>query len=141
MNRFKQLSLGAALAAALVLHSPAQAHRSGASEASVGLSALPVAISVVGPSAVLSAGVVFTVIAVEASAEGAMWVLENVATGVRCTVRLAGKAVGGVSVGVGTAVTASAVGAGMLLSAAGTAIAFIPNEVGKALLYNERVTR
>jgi len=28
-----------------------------------------------------------------------------------------------------------------VLSAAGKAIAFIPNEIGKALLYNERVTR
>jgi len=141
MNRFKQLSLGVALAAALVLHTPAQAHRSGASEASAGLSMLPVAISVVGPSAVLSAGAVFTIVAVEASVDATVWVLENIATGVRCTVRLVGQGVGGLSVGVGTAVTASAVGAGMVLSAAGTAIAFIPNEVGKALLYNERVTR
>ena len=28
-----------------------------------------------------------------------------------------------------------------VLTAAGVAIAYIPNEVGKALLYNERVTR
>jgi hypothetical protein len=35
----------------------------------------------------------------------------------------------------------TAIGAGWVLSAAGAAIAFIPNEVGKALLYNERVTR
>jgi hypothetical protein len=31
--------------------------------------------------------------------------------------------------------------AGWVLSAAGQAVAFIPNEIGKALLYNERVTR
>jgi hypothetical protein len=30
---------------------------------------------------------------------------------------------------------------GWVLSTAGRAIAFIPNEIGKALLYNERVTR
>ena len=29
----------------------------------------------------------------------------------------------------------------MVLSAAGTAIAFVPNAIGAALLYNERVTR
>jgi hypothetical protein len=30
---------------------------------------------------------------------------------------------------------------GWVLSSAGRVIAFIPNEIGKALLYNERVTR
>ena len=33
----------------------------------------------------------------------------------------------------------SSVGAGVLLSTAGEVIAFIPNEIGKALLYNERL--
>lgn len=142
MNRFTSLALVAALGAALAQPVPAAAHRRGdASEASLALSALPVAVSIGAPVAVLSAGVVFTVIAVEASADGFVWVLENVADGVRCSVKFAGKAVGGVSVGIGTAVTVSAIGAGWVLSAAGTAIAFIPNEVGKALLYNERVTR
>ena len=41
----------------------------------------------------------------------------------------------------GTAVVVSAVATGWVLSAAGAAIAFIPNELGRALLYNERVTR
>ena len=53
---------------------------------------------------------------------------------------LAGLAVCG-TVLAGTAVVATAFSAGWVLSAAGKAIAFIPNEVGKALLYNERVTR
>jgi len=39
------------------------------------------------------------------------------------------------------AVEAAATGTGWVLSAAGLAIAYIPNELGKALLYNERVTR
>jgi len=30
---------------------------------------------------------------------------------------------------------------GWLISAAGQAIAFVPNEIGASLLYNERVTR
>ena len=41
----------------------------------------------------------------------------------------------------GAAVVVSVIGAGTLLSAAGEVIAFIPNEIGKALLHNERVTR
>ena len=141
MTRFPSFVLALAAAAAIGLHGPAAAHRTGASEASATLSALPVAVSVGVPVAVLSVGAVFTVVAVEASADGFVWVLENVADGVRCSVRFAGQVVGGVSVGVGTAVTVSAIGAGWLLSAAGTAVAFIPNEIGKALLYNEQVTR
>jgi hypothetical protein len=35
----------------------------------------------------------------------------------------------------------TAISAGWVLSAAGQAIAFIPNQIGTALLYNERVTR
>jgi hypothetical protein len=36
-------------------------------------------------------------------------------------------------------VVATAVSTGWVLSAAGAAIAFIPNELGTALLYNERL--
>jgi hypothetical protein len=46
-----------------------------------------------------------------------------------------------VSVAAGTAVAVTALSAGWILSSAGKAIAFIPNEIGKALLYNERVSR
>ena len=35
----------------------------------------------------------------------------------------------------------TALSTGWVLSAAGEAIAFIPNEIGRALLYNERITR
>ena len=45
------------------------------------------------------------------------------------------------SVAAGTAVVVTAFSAGWVLSAAGKAIAYIPNEIGAALLYNERVTR
>jgi hypothetical protein len=38
-------------------------------------------------------------------------------------------------------VLVTATAAGWLLSAAGEVIAFVPNELGKALLYNERMTR
>lgn len=42
---------------------------------------------------------------------------------------------------VGTTVAVLAIGSGYVLSAAGQALAFIPNEIGAALLYNEQVTR
>ncbi len=137
----KKLILVVAVAAAvsLALASPAQAHN-GLSEASA-LSMLPIAVSVAAPVALLSAGAVFTVVAVSAVAEGTVWVLERASDGARMSLTLSGQVVGGVSVLVGAAVVTTAFSAGWVLSAAGKAIAFIPNEVGKALLYNERVTR
>ena len=104
------------------------------------LSTLPVAVSVAAP-VVLSAGAVLTVVAVEASATGAVWVLERASDGARSTLRLSAQTAGGLSVVVGTAVLVTVLSTGWVLSAAGTAIAFIPNEIGAALLYNERVTR
>ena len=104
------------------------------------LSTLPVAVSVAAP-VVLSAGAVLTVVAVEASATGAVWVLERASDGARSTLRLSAQAAGGLSVVAGTAVLVTVMSTGWVLSAAGTAIAFIPNEIGAALLYNERVTR
>ncbi len=104
------------------------------------LSTLPVAVSVAAP-VVLSAGAVLTVVAVEASATGAVWVLERASDGARSTLRLSAQAAGGVSVVAGTAVVVTVLSTGWVLSAAGAAIAFIPNEIGAALLYNERVTR
>ena len=104
------------------------------------LSTLPVAVSVAAPL-LLSAGAVLTVVAVEASATGAVWVLERASDGARSTLRLSAQAAGGVSVLAGTAIVVTVLSTGWVLSAAGTAIAIIPNEIGAALLYNERVTR
>ncbi len=128
-----------ALAMCSALLRPAHAH--GPSEAASALSALPVAISVAAPVMLLSAGAVLTVVAVEASVDGAVWVLERASDGARASVALSAQAAGGLSVAAGTAVMVTAFSAGWVLSAAGRAIAYIPNEIGHALLYNERVTR
>ena len=104
------------------------------------LSALPIAVSVAAPVVVLSAGAVLTVVAVEASAQGTVWVLERASDGARVTLKLSGQAAAGLSVAAGTAVVVTAISTGWVLSAAAQAIAFIPNEIGAALLYNERVT-
>ncbi len=119
---------------------PSGAHRNGGSEASA-LSALPIAVSVVAPVVVLSAGVVLTTVAVEASARGTVYVLERASDGARMSFTVGSEAAAALSLGVGTAVAVSVIGTGWVLSAAGQAVAFIPNEIGKALLYNERVTR
>ena len=123
------------LAATLAMTSGAQAH--GVSEASSALSLLPVAVVVAAPSAMLSAGAVLTVVAAQASADGAVWVLERASDGARLSLQLAG----GSLVASGTVVAVSALGTGWLISQAGRVICFIPNEIGQALLHNERVTR
>ena len=117
----------------------AQAHND-LSEASA-LSALPIAVSVVAPVALLSAGAMLGVVAVEATSAGTVWVLERASDGARASVKLSAQAAGGASVLAGTAVLVTAMSTGWVLSAAGRAIAFIPNELGAALLHNERVTR
>jgi hypothetical protein len=134
-NRIQRALCATAAAAALFAAQPARAHN-GASELSA-ISLLPVAVVVAAPALVLSAGATLSVVAVEASAEGAVWVLERASDGARASVKLAGQS----AMAVGTGVVVTAMSAGWLLSAAGQAIAFIPNEIGKSLLYNERVTR
>ena len=119
---------------------PAAAHRShGASELSA-LSMLPVALSVAAPVGLLVSGAAFTVVAVEAASDGTVWILERASDGARASVTLGSAVVGGVSVAAGTVVLCTAMSAGWVLSAAGKAIAYIPNELGRALLHNERVT-
>ena len=53
----------------------------------------------------------------------------------------AAAAAGGLSVAAGTAIVVTAFSAGWVLSTAGKALAYIPNEIGQALLYNERIGR
>ena len=132
-----------------VVSGPVQAQ----SELSVGLSMLPVA-SVVGtasvagaaassvvavPAALLVSGAVLTVKAVEVSARGTVWVLERASDGATASVAIASGAVAGVGLSVGATVVTTVLASGVVLSAAGEAIAFIPNQIGRALLYNERL--
>jgi hypothetical protein len=141
-----------AACAVFVLASSPKAHAQ--SEASAAVSLLPVASVVVTGAAastvagavvavpvVLSvAGTVLVVKAVESTARGTLYVLERASDGARVSIELGGKAVQGASIVAGTAVTVSVIGSGVVLSALGEAIAFIPNELGKALLHNERIT-
>ena len=98
----------------------------------VALSALPVALA--------ASGAVLVVKAVTVSAQGTVIVLERASDGAQASVELVGRAAASVAVGVGTAVAVSMIGTGVLLSAAGEVLCFIPNELGRALLHNERIT-
>ena len=102
---------------------------------------LPIAVSIAAPVAILSAGAALTVLSVEATATGTVWVLERASDGARASITLIGKGVAEVSVLAGTVVGVTAISTGWLLSAASETIAFVPNEIGAALLHNERITR
>jgi hypothetical protein len=103
-----------------------------AAAGAVAVSALPVALTV--------SGAVLVVKTVEVSARGTLIVLERASDGARASVELTGRAASGVTASVGTAVAVSVIGTGVLLSAAGEVLCFIPNELGRALLHNERIT-
>ena len=139
MNTLHVRRLAAATALALGLAAGARA-QSTVSDASA-LSMLPIAVSVAAPVFVLSAGATLTIVSVEATSVGAVWVLERASDGARASIRLVGRGIAGASVAAGTAVVVTAISTGWVLSAASEAIAFIPNELGAALLYNERITR
>jgi hypothetical protein len=140
--------MGALLAAGLFC-GPARAQ----SEASAALSLLPVASVVASaggasaaagavvalPAALSVGGAVLTVVAVEASATGTVYVLERASDGAQASVEVSGRAASAAAYGVGTVVACSVIGTGATLSAAGEVLAFVPNALGRALLYNERL--
>jgi len=145
------LAVAACLSLA-ALTAPVQANAQ--SEASLALSMLPVA-SVVGtasvastaaaavvavPAALSVGGAVLTVVAVEASVDGTIYLLERAADGARASVKVAGRVVTGASLVVGSAVVVTVIASGVVLSAAGEVLAFVPNALGRALLYNERLS-
>lgn len=121
----------------LALASQARAHDPSA--ASSAASMLPVVVSVAAPVGVISAGAVFTVAAVQVSAAGTVLLLRGASEAVEASVTVAASSAAAVSVAVGTVASVSACSAGWVLSTAGRAIAFIPNEIGRALLYDQRV--
>ena len=133
------------MGASTPLHAQAQSDASALSA----ISAMPVA-SVVGasvgaviaiPVAFSTAGAVLVVKGVEISAKGTVYVLERLSDGARASVEVSGKVANAASTAVGTVVSVSVISAGVVLSVAGAVIAFIPNEIGRALLHNERVSK
>ena len=126
---------------AALLAGPARAH-GGASEASAASSlllSLPVAALSAAPVAILSAGAMLTVVAVEVSAAGTVWVLRRASDGATASLRFSGEAAAASLVVAGTAVSVTVIAAGWLLSVAGEVLCLVPNALGESLLYNERI--
>ena len=142
-----------AIAASMLGAIAAPATATAQSDASIALSTLPVASVIIGagasgaaagavvavPAALSVGGAVLVVKAVEASAVGTVYVLERASDGAQASIRVAGKGSRAVAHGVGTAVECSLITGGVVLSVAGAVIAFVPDAIGQALLYNERL--
>ena len=105
----------------------------GVSDGAGKVAAVPLMLSVAGSSLLIKA--------VEVSAGGTVYVLERVSDGARTSVEVVGKGVASTATAVGTSVLVSVISTGVVLSAAGEVIAFIPNEIGRALLHNTRLTQ
>jgi hypothetical protein len=133
------LALLGAFSVAMLAPSAAQANEDLSAASSLALS-LPIAMVASAPAVVLSAGVQLTVVAVQASATGTVWVLERASDGARIVLRVSGDLARGASIGAGAALSVTALSAGWLLVASGEAICFVPNELGLSLLHNRRLT-
>ena len=72
--------------------------------------------------------------------DGIEVVLEGAGQASRATVHLSGEAARGLSIGAGTVLQVVAMSAGHALVLSGKVLAFIPNEVGQALLHHARAS-
>ena len=107
----------------------------------VGTSAVGASVAAVAlPVALAASGAVLVVKSVEVSARGTICLLERASDGATATIEIAGRMAERMMLRTGQAVQVSVVGAGAVLSVAGAAIAFVPSELGRALLHNERLT-
>ena len=100
---------------------------------------LPIAVLVAAPVAFLSAGAVLTVVAIEVLAEATVWTVRRASDGARASLHFSGDVLTGSALAIGSVIAVTVVSAGWLLSVAGEVICLVPNALGEALLYNERV--
>jgi hypothetical protein len=77
---------------------------------------------------------------VNAVGDGIEIVLEGAGQASRATVHLSGAAARGLSIVAGTVVQVVAMSAGQALVLSGKVLAFIPNEIGQALLHHARAS-
>ena len=124
------------------------------SEASLAVSMLPVAsvvlsaaaagtaasAAVVLPAALSVAGSQLVVKSVQVSGDAVVYLLERVADGAQASVRVSLNA-GSYSIRqVDTAVSVVVISAGVMLVATGEVLAFIPNQMGQALLHSTKLS-
>lgn len=133
--------LAAALLLAGLLAAPG-AHARDASQASghaSGLLSQGTSTVVAGSAEALADGASLTVEAVEASGDALLLTLHDAARAAGVVVRVGGLAAGGLSVAAGTTVEVLADASGTALRNSGRVIGYVPNAVGKSLLYHARL--
>ncbi len=126
----------AILAAAVCLASPARAD-----DSVQRVSAVSVGASVITGSAIAWTayeGSELVIKAVRASGDGVVLVLQGASGMVEASAQVTGEALHAASVGVGTSVQVVAESTGTALVASGMLLAFVPNELGRALLHHAR---
>lgn len=133
-------TLGAALLLCVLCGAQA-AEQQGSSELSnaSGLAVEGSALVVYGSLSALAASGGAVVTSVETVGDASVVVLAGASDAVQASVQLSARAARGASLAAGASVRVVAISTGYLLVAAGQAIAFIPNEMGKALLHHSRV--
>ena len=90
-------------------------------------------------SAIAASGTV-VVESVEAGGDASVVVLAGASDAAQATLRLSGRAAREASLVAGASVNMVATSTGYLLVASGKVLAFIPNEIGKALIHHSRVS-
>jgi hypothetical protein len=109
------------------------------SDASMAASAAVGASGVVVAGAALAAGSA-VVTAVELAGESTLLVLKSVASGAVTTLQVSTRLADALSVPVGTVVTVTSGTTGVALIAQGRTVAYVPNNVGAALVHSSRVS-
>ena len=98
------------------------------------------ALIVYGSLSAVAASGTAVVASVEAAGDASVVVLVGAADASQAALRLSGQVARGAALAVGASVSVVATSTGYLLVAAGKVIAFVPNELGKALLHHSRVS-
>ena len=120
---------------------PGLAHADGSRNLSRGSEALSEGSAVVvgGTLSMLAGSGAVVVASVETVGEGMVVVLKGASEAGGASIRMSAKAAEGLSLAAGTVVSVVALSTGHMLVLSGKAIAFIPNEVGKALIHHSKV--
>ena len=130
-------TLGSWLAAGSCVH--AESPSDASATASLGASLITGSV-VAGSVQALAGTSRLVVTGIEKGGEGSVVVLKNLADGSVTSVRLGRSALGAASVAVGTMVTVGLYASGLALYVAGKVFAYIPNEVGRALLHSKKTS-
>jgi hypothetical protein len=136
----------ATLAAAGLIASFVAAHASASDSTAASAEASQVAIGgsgmiVDGSAQLIRAGGALTIAGITALGDASVIVLRDVATGSQASVRVGVDVAQAGSLAVGETVSVVAEATGMSLFAGGRLVAFVPNAIGRALVYAARSTQ